>query len=108
MTPVTAASRDEQPETPAERAIARLQKLELAVAALTTRVMALESELANLSLQPDPDGWVSNGYEGDTETHALVKEQFGECVVGEPKPTHSRSVDELKADGVVGLYVVRQ
>lgn len=76
--------------------------------ALEQRVAELEAAMLALSIQPEADGFITNGYESDDATMAMLTEEYGEVHRGDPRPTNTRTVDELKADGIVGLYVVRQ
>ncbi len=34
-----------------------------------------------------------------------MREKYGSARVGEPKATAKRTVDELKADNIIGIYV---
>lgn len=74
------------------------------ICSLQARVAALEARI----IAPEADGWITNGYEGDDDTLVLLREEFGDVRVGEPRPTHMRDADALKADGICGIYVVRQ
>lgn len=93
----------------------RMDKLEARVAALehgqgegVARIAAVEARVFAMLVQPDSDGFITNGYQGDNDTLAMLSEEYGEVRIGDPKPTNTRRVEELKADGIVGLYVVRQ
>lgn len=72
------------------------------------RLDALETAVFRKMPKPDSDGWITNGYSEDAETRKFLEEDFGMVIVGDPKPTIQRTVDELKSDGIVGLYAVKQ
>ncbi len=72
---------------------------------LERRIVILEMRLAAIDPAPDADGWISNGHPDDEATLALIREKYGSAIVGEPKATEQRTVEALKADNIIGIYV---
>lgn len=74
------------------------------LAEIRARLDALESAVFRVLPRPEQDGWITNGYHGDTATVKMLGEEYTEVFVGDPRPTPQRTLEQLKEAGVVGFY----
>lgn len=75
-------------------------------AELLARIERLEAAVFRRMPTPEQDGWITNSYPGDERSLDMMREEFGELRIGEPKATPQRSAAALKKDGIVGVYLV--
>ncbi len=74
---------------------------------LSERLDRLECAVFRRMPKAEPDGWITNAAETDQASLDFIASEY--CAIGveigEPKATAFRGVAELKAAGIVGVYL---
>lgn len=63
--------------------------------------------MSDLIETPTADGWITNAHALTLAEEEEIRSIYGKFTIGEPYRTPQRTVDQLKAAGIVGVYLVR-